>query len=175
MSPLYPIPQQGAVVEEDLALPLRGHHGRCRWPQNPAGCLGAGVLSPRSSRVRKTVRGACAACPQRGIHPVPGHSAAATDPSKQLGDPSPAPLSPDTPLLHEVPDLCHLSWGQTLAQSPWGPEGAQPEPTPGNGPREGGDEAALLFGHPHLLHGWGKPGAATRLGPSGRRQMTRPP
>lgn len=106
---------------------------------------------------------------------MPGHLGAATEPSEWLGDPSPAPLSPDTPLLHPVPDLCYFSWGQTLAQRPQGPEGAQPEPMPGNGPREGGDKAALLFGHPHLLHGWGKPGAATHQSPSGQRQMTRPP
>lgn len=172
---MYPTPQRGAAVEEDLALPLRGHHGRCRWLQSPAGCLRAGVLSPHSSRAQEAAGGACAPCPQRGTHPVPGHLGAATEPSEWLGDPSPAPLSPDTPLLHPVPDLCYFSWGQTLAQRPRGPEGAQHEPTPGNGPREGGDEAALLFGHPHLLHGWGKPGAATRQGPSGQRQMTHPP
>lgn len=106
---------------------------------------------------------------------MPGHLGAAIDPSGQLSDPSLAPVSPDTPLLHPVPNLCYFSWGQTPAQSPQDPEGAQPEPTPGNSPREGGDEAALLFGHPHLLRGWGKPGAATRLSPSGQRQMTRPP
>lgn len=116
-------------MEEDLALPLCGHHGKCRWPQNPSGCLRARVESPHSSRARETVRGVCAACPQRGVHPMPGHLGAATDPSERLGDPSPAPLSPDAPVLHSVPNLCYLLWGQTLAQSPQRPEGAQPEPT----------------------------------------------
>lgn len=53
--------------------------------------------------------------------------------------------------------------GAIPQQSPWSPEGRQPEPTPRNSPRKGGDKSVLLFGHPHLLYVWGKPRAATCL------------
>lgn len=93
---------------------------------------------------------------RRVIHTVPGHLRAPTDPSEWLGDPSPAPHSPDTPAPCCWPVL--PSHGVRLSQrAPRVLRGHSPNPRLGTAQVKD-DEALLLFGHPHLLHGWAGPG-----------------
>lgn len=116
--------------------------GGAGGPQT-AGSLG--VPSPAASRAQETVH----RCLQRDIHPMPG--LCRLPDGYTLTDLSPAPLSPDIPLLCPVQDLCNISWGCTTGRIPGVLIGVQPEPTPGNSPLKGGNKAVLLFGHPHLL------------------------